>query len=598
MSLNGHLVDRAGTGALRVACAAALMSALLHAQARAPFTGTLRDESGKLLADAEVTCVLVPDFAMPGMPDRAQSRSDAMGRFRMELLVGCPYVVWAVGPAGERGVRSMAWPRCEAAGGKALDLIADERRGPVKLRVSGATPWIAEGPLSLRILVGGPCAVGPDLVIPGDTVVNLPPLPATELSVALLDGKGRTIQIRPCNVETDAAVAFAEPRLVSVRAVDQDGKALPGVQVLQQSTLPAPAPGRIPDAQAWRRAVERLCGITGADGTATVAFAGEPGWLLGRMPGYCVCWSGWVHGARVHDACAAQDEGPLLFTMRPGEKRSLHIVGLADDERVDVSFRAWMMPLKGAGGSLESYLTAAGGADGVHAADGAPSGATVTAKVHFTDASPRSRCIVAYDIMGSPNAELDIAQLRRMSVTVVDGDGRPAPCTLIGLADIGCAPHLCRQERLVTDSEGRAEVWLSRQGHWVVYAITGRARAAKLVGLRDEAGPIELKLEPLSLMRLRIVDAARRPVSGARLRAVPGALVVAQDVQDRVLDAVAAATNEPSLDLSRSNAAGEVEVPFFDRQRVMPQFKVTAGRLESAVCSLRAGEEVQEIIVK
>src|SRR5678816_2755807 len=39
----------------------ALLPVLLHAQARAPFTGTVRDEDGKGLANFEVTCAFVPD---------------------------------------------------------------------------------------------------------------------------------------------------------------------------------------------------------------------------------------------------------------------------------------------------------------------------------------------------------------------------------------------------------------------------------------------------------------------------------------------------------------------------------------------------------
>lgn len=126
-----------GTGALlRVAFSALVLGALVHAQVRAPFTGTVRDGDGKLLANAEVTCVFVPDASASGAPERLAARADAGGRFRMELVPGLGYVVWAIGPMGERGMRSVARPSPDAAGGRTLDLIADERRGPVKLKIT------------------------------------------------------------------------------------------------------------------------------------------------------------------------------------------------------------------------------------------------------------------------------------------------------------------------------------------------------------------------------------------------------------------------------------------------------------------------------
>jgi hypothetical protein len=599
MNQHGHRVACALLGALRSPWAVALLSALLHAQARAPFTGTLRDASGKPLAGAEVTCVFVPDFTTSGASDRVTVSTDGAGAFAMQLVVGCPYVVWAMGPA-ERGMRAVVRPRCEAAGGSQLDLVADERRGPVKLRVTGASAWIAEGPLSLRLFAAGPCAVS-DLVIPGDGTVNLPSLPTTELDVALLDGKGQTIQVCKCNLETDANVAFAAPHLVTAVALDEDGRPLPGVQVLQQSQFPGTRDRLVDRDYAPRVTVVRLAGITGTDGTATVAFAGEPGWLLGRLSGHRDCWAGWVGGVRLHGVTEAKDEGPLVFSMQPDVERTLRVSGIADRERLEVSFRAWrLFRTKNGGGMSESERVTVTGADGTFSCVGAPAGATVTARTTFAEVLPRPRRIVASrDVQASGISELDLESLRHMTVTVVDAAGRPVPCAWLGVADTGCAPYFCQQERLVTDGEGRADLWLSKGGQWAVYTVHGRDRALQVVKLNDPEGSIALQLEPLSLLRLRIVDASRRPVRGARLCVTTSVGTGrAGDLEGRALDGVALSTNRASLSLLRSNAAGEIEVPFLERPAVQIRFKVTAGRLESEEVLLQACDEVQQIVVQ
>jgi hypothetical protein len=594
---------------LRRSFAAAFLSTLLHAQGRAPFTGTVRNEGGKALAGAEVTCVFVPDVATPGEPDQVTAKTDAGGAFRMELVVGCPYVVWSIGPAGERGVREIVRPRPDAAGGKKLDLTADERRGPVTVRVTGAAAWLNEGPLSLRVFVAGACQLAPDCLIPGDGPAHLPPLPVTRFAMALIDGKGQTLQVRNCQ-EQSPHVVFAEPREVPIVAMDAAGRPRPGVQVLQQIQLPGPSPDRLGNGYPLRMPMVRIAGVTGKDGKTVVRFAGEPGWLVGRFDGHEDCWSGWIPGARVedarmrvHDGQAAENEGPLAFTMRPMPARTMRVLGLGADEHVEVSFRSCQAFLsRDPGGSLQSYL-AASAADGVHAADHVPAGGPVTARVRLLDTSPVPRRIVG--MTGGMDARLpdfDTCALRRMTVTVVEGARaalRPAPCAELAISESSSTLSVTWQDRLVTDANGRAELWLADKADWLVYATTGRSHAMKVVRKADPAAAIELQLEPLSVMRLRIVDRERRPVPGASLRYTCGGYgVLAQASENMALDAIAATTNGVALDLLRSDGAGVIEVPFVERERVITRFKVGAGGLQGGEWTLRTSDELQEIVVQ
>lgn len=584
-------------GAWLAVLATAFLS-VLNAQARAPFTGTVRDEDGKALANAEVTCVFVPDVAALGAADRVTAKTDGAGSFKSELVVGCPYIVWAIGPAGEQGLRSMVRPRPDAAGGKTMDLTADERRGPVRLRIAGAGAWLGDGPLSLRLFVAGACVLGPDRVIPGDGTVNLPPLPAAQFSVALLDGKAQAIEVRNCSVEK-AAVTFTEPREVPVVARDGAGRARPGVQLVQQVRLPGPSPDRFGDGYPLRLPMSRVAGVTGADGKATVRFVGERGWLLGRLTGHEDCWSGWVSGLRMEDGQQAADEGPLAFTMRLCAPRTLRVKGLGADEKVEVSFTPLTAWLSGdAGSALQSYVAAAA-ADSVHAADGVPGSDPVVARVRLLDGSPVPRRIVGTSVGEGRLRDFDVAGLRRMSVTVVDGARRPVPCADLAVSECAATPCVRWQDRLVTDAAGRAELWLGATADWMVYANTGQACAVKVVQMADPAGPVELTLEPLAFMRLRIVDVARRPVSGASLRNTCGGHgVLRQQTEAMALDMIASAINGAAIDLLRSDGAGIIEVPFLQRDRVVTRFKVGAGRLQGGEWTLRPCDEVQEIVVR
>jgi hypothetical protein len=585
---------------VRSAFPAGVLCVLLHAQARAPFTGTVRDEAGKPLANAEVTCVFVPDRGAPGAPDRATAKTSAEGCFAMQLLVGCAYTVWAIGPAGERGSRSVVWPRPDGAGGRTLDLAADERREPARLKVSGTVPWMTDGPPTLRLFVAGSCPLGPDFVIPGDGLLSLPPLPTAQIGVALFDGKGAWIQALKCDLDADSAVTFDAPREIAFEAHDGDGKPLAGVQILQRTGPPAPALDRLGDRYATGMPALHLLAVTGSDGTAIGRVAGDAGMLCGRLPGHADSWAGWVSGCRVQDGRETPDDGPLTFVLRPAGLRTLRVQGLAEGQRAEVWFgsSAWWRFKNGAGG-MTYVLPSRDAADVTGAADGAADGAPVYARVRLVcdSAVPRRLAVVSYG-NSAQLADVDLARLRKFALTMVDAQGHPVPGVTVG---VGSPPEGWGGgwlDRFVTDGEGRAELWVDDQTGWFVYATTGKASAAHLISTADPAGSVVLELQALATMRLHVVDGEGHPVRGARPEFVGGSMGGSVEVMDKALDSIASATHASVLALQYSNAAGELELPFLERQRVSSRFKVLAGKRVSGDIVLRAGAEVQEITIK
>jgi len=582
---------------LRVQFAALLLPVLLHAQARAPFTGTVRDEAGKPLANAEVTCVFVPDFGAPGVPDHATAKTSAEGRFTMPLLVGCAYMVWAIGPSGEGGVRGVVWPRPDGAAGRSLDLSVDERRKPAKLKITGVLPWMPEGPLSLRLLVAGARPLGTDVVIPGDGIVNLPPLPVPQCNVVLQNGRGEPIQSLPCDLDLSDAVAFAEPTEVAFLAQDGEGKPLAGVQILQPRLLAYPTVDRLGDRYVSKVLPRRVLGVTDVDGKAVGRILGDPNLICGRLPGHADSWSGWAMGSRIHDGNVARDEGPLVFVLRPAPCRTLRVLGLADGERVDVWFQGEARYKNGSGAM--PYLLAA--AAGPMVADGAQPGSEVFARLRLVSDSavPRRLQVCCYG--QSPQLpDVDVAKFRRLSVSVVDPEGRPVACAQFGVSAAQDGIPLIWLDRFVTDSEGRAELLVDDQYAWWVYATSDKASGVHIIGKSDPAGPVVLKLEPLAMMRLRIVDGDGHSVRGARLRYTSGGGGGrSADAVSMALGVIASTVNGGSLELWRSNAAGEIGIPFLARNgRGGVSFKVVAGERVSGEISEQSAGEVQEIVLK
>jgi hypothetical protein len=598
-----------GTRALRGPFAVALLGALLHAQARAPFTGTVCDEAGKPLANAEVTCVFVPDFGALGELDRVTTKSDDGGRFRMQLLVGSSYTVWAIGPAGDRGVRSVVWPRPDGAGGKTLDLMADERREPAKLQVTGISPWMADGPLSLRVFIAGSCPVG-DMIIPGDGTVHLPPLPVAQIRIALLDGKGITIDAVRCDLEVTNSITFGEPTEVAFAAQDGDGKPLAGVQVIERRFgVGSQTFDRLADQYVSRVTPLRVIGVTGATGSGVGRVAGEPGLLCGRLPGHADSWSGWMRVpmpraeaatvSRVHDGKQAADDGAVIFVLRPTELRSLRVVGLAERERADVWFRGESPYRFRNGAGVIQYLLPPAPTDGAAAADGAAVGTDAFANVRLVSDSPVPRRLAVLRHGAGQLEDLDLAKLRRFSLSTVDVNGRAAPGIHVGIAPAPDSYLVSWSARFVTDAEGHGELLTDDRFDWFVYATSGTASAGCVIAKTDAPGTLILKLEALPTLRLLVTDGDGRPIRGARLEYGGGGLgAKSADAVGKGLDAVASSGNSTMLSLLRSNAAGELIIPFVERVGVGTHFKVVSGSRKSGDLMLQSAAETRRIVLE
>lgn len=585
------------------AIAALVLAAMLPAQTRAPFTGTLRDESGTPIAAATVTCVFTPDFATLGEPDRVLATTDAQGRFRADLVVGEAYMVWAIGPADADRQCAIARPCREGAAGKTLELVADARWVPTKLQITGSAPWTKDGPLALRFLTADCTALGPDITFPGDGTIGLPTLPTAQVSVLLLDGRKQPLASLPLDLDATAKIALPPPREVVLEAVDPDGKPLAGVQIWR-TVFPGrveagPIPGACYPGLPWPQC---LIAVTGADGTAPARLPeSQSGLMHAHLARHTDSISGLadadgVH--RIHDGNQAEDEGPIRFVLQPAEPTTLRVRGV-DTGRLQVVFRSGF-PFRYANrAGLLPLAFPAAPRDGVFACDGPSAASGAGARVQLAATSPLPRRIVAMPFAtGTELPELDLAKLRPFPLTVVDADGRPVPCAHVGVTTHTQGFPVYWHDRFVTDGEGRAELLIDDKCDWDVYVSTGTAHGVQVVGQDDPAAPLRTALEPLARCAFAIVDEAGRPVRGARMEFAGFSFGGrATDEAGKALDRIASDVNPLATRLLRSNAAGELQVRFADRDGLVMRFTVRLGNRTSAEFTLRAGEQPQRIVL-
>lgn len=567
-----------------------LLASALAAQQRAPFSGRVLDQQGEPIANAAVTCVFEPDFTALGASDRASTTTDASGHFALDLVPGRAYVVWALGPADAQGDRATVHPSDEAAGGKQLDLIADERRGPMRVGIRGTNPWLVDGPLGLRLLLTEGVAAGPDLPIPGDGEIRLPPWPGEFAAIALLDGRQQPLQLLHLDrtLSEPRVLQFAAPCAVAVLAVDANGQPVARAEIL--SAPPAanftPRVQRIDQPYYPLRPEWRTAARTDAAGRAVVrlpAMAAGSTKLLVRRGDLArlVLWDG------VPRPDPAQ---PLLLTLQGGGAARLRVLGLGA-LHADVAF--W-------DGLTLSHAKQQDDQVAVFASTApTPLRAGLMAIVQVRGEASLPVPVVAAQLSRDGQfADCDLARLSRVRIDVVDAGGRPAACAQLGVTVPGSSWKVYWHHRLVTDAAGRAELLVDRSRDWCLCAVAGDACCIRLLQQGGQLAAMRMVLEPLACMTLSLVDAGDRPVRGAR--AVwdgGGGRLAAADLLARSRGGIAATLDIGWIGRPRSDAHGSLRIRFLEGG-LQTLFRVRLGELTSEPLRLQAGEQPRRVVLQ
>ena len=498
----------------------AALATVATAQGRAPCVGFVRDHEGKALTGAKVVCVLLAD-QWSGESDRREVTTGADGSFAVELAIGSIYWIWAIGPADEDGRRAVVLPMCDAAAGRTLELEAALRVAPVRLAVSGTAPWLADsggGPLALRIGVADRIAVGPDLPIPGDGTVLLPPLPSDRFDVGLVNGRGEVMSL--CSVDTNisAAVAFPATCAIDVLVNDPRGTAISGAQVLRLDGIDLPPVSGAGLGRRW----SPLAAITDEHGRARCLVPIDSRRLFAAASdGRISAISGWFEGRRFENARPTDEDDPdraLAFVLEPAKPATFRVLGMDQHDRPEVRmFDFQLLRIARHSTAVLQEYPALAGAEGRFSCPAPAPSATATAVLRVTRVQPTphlTHATTAPTEPGQPMPDIDLRTFRTYPIEVVDATGKAVPGARIAAQALGTGTlePLCE---IVTDLHGHAELRLPDVGYSL--HVTTPTEYGITLAPAGGGGPLRVVVRPMATMRIRVVDARQRPVSGARI---------------------------------------------------------------------------------
>ena len=543
------------------ALAAFMFTVAAIAQHREPFTGVVRDAAGQPIGNAQVVCDWQPDGIVPGTPDRHETKTDAEGRFALDLWIGHAYCVWGIGPVGADERRHVIAPTFAAVGGKNLDLVAHLAPATPRLRVRGSLAWLDAGPLALRIHVTATSAL-PDLLFPGDGDVPLPPLPATSIAVCLVDRRGEVVDCQSVDLSESMECTFAPSEEIEFTTNDDDGKPVAGASVFTQCWVSHPvAPLLLQQAGAQVR--HRLVATSDAKGRARGRIARSPRATMtlfrATTANAASTLSGWWTDHRIVDGAPSDDDPgrPVTLTLRRLDATSVRVRGRADDLRLHTR---WTGNQEFGSATMSASLP-------MTTTSSLLTGDVATAIVFSAN-------IVRVDLGGTDDgslpmrafarsagkigqlADIDLDQLRRLRVTTVDEHGKPSPFTVVGLTQGLRGLPVYWLSYVVTDREGRAELRCPPEST-ELYATTDDGHgyaSAEGTGATD----VRITVQPFATALVQVVDTAGKPVAGARLQATrhtvhqdEGISRLVQGRHDPIADAVTDARGQAVVRIPR-----------------------------------------------
>jgi len=412
-----------------------------------------------------------------------------------------------------------------------MDLVLDVEVPKLRPFVAGTTPWLKSGPLSLRVYVAAGCFLEQDIPIPGDGIVNLPPLPVPEPTLCLVDGSGQLVF---GSVASGARFQVPKPATVSFAVCDEAAQPLPGARVLDSVAIPVliERPFRAPPLTSLR--VVGTADRRG-EGVALVPQRSNrrPKWLLAQSAGHGAAPSGWWRKDRVE---AGRTAGPwtdgvsLHFVMQKAEPRRLHVVGAGRADVVASNF-AGHSTFRGADGRICWPIVAwpATGA-GADLACEAPLGGSLQARVTaFRDAGIPTRLwgVSGFAGVGERDGwdDLDLSALRPVAVAVVDGQGKPVPFAQVAVGtSVRASPVRCFCS-IVTNRAGRAMLHVPADAG-LVYARGMHAHGMQVLPQSTERAVVRVELAGFAEVPVTVVDRGGNAIAGARFETERGSYAV------------------------------------------------------------------------
>lgn len=564
--------------------------------------GTFVDLEGRPVANATVTFATSPPdrFDLLEPPHVVETKTDASGRFRIQLRTGASHSAWAIGPAGENG----RWRSAALDGvvpGSIVALQAKELSATRAARIEGLAQ-LGDGPFTAVVRAPAMHAPNHELPVASDGSLSLPELPAGAPSIRLLGPDGR-LAVGHLAFASDGTATISPVRQQLVEVVDEHGKPVAGARV-GALTWQWLGGGPLQFAtRNWHGLVEGP--PTDSEGRSRLPW--------GPFPPAVVAWSGGKHARIARAGSQPIVDGALVDGTDEGGAvdRPVRLV-LRDGPALRGVLRRGQQPLAGNGvvakvtvqcetnGGASRRVTwfshverSAAAADGTFEFAALPRPIGVVQLLVATGDDVPTLVLARGEVPATPLVvDLDAWPLVTLQLRTDSAVPPSAVRFLLWPGD----PELEHVDPivLVGDRSGSARARLE-PGRWFLVCTDGDGIATELVTVRGR-DPILLqpKLAPLARMRGRIVDTEGRPVGGAKFLSWGWSSMDPElrTERDKLCHAHFGVINDGLIPMATSGADGRFEVRLMD----LPSCKA-AGRVSgtggTAEVDYRPGEDLE-----
>lgn len=598
--------------------------------------GRVLDAAGEPVAGASVTFLAVTDAFGDGA-DLAKGRAGADGRFRVDLLPGSRYRVFASAPAGSRRAGAPAVTSLEYCVGVTTELRfgAGPAQPPAEVvSIGGLEAWKGRGAVRAEVwLAGYRQAVSEEFEGRPGFAMEVPPLPLRDVEVRVFVGGKMVHQARGVG-----EVRLPPPLVCRARVLAHGSDApIAGANIYRvwnadEWTDQTPEPLQ----PGCRR---ELVATTGAGGFAEWLMAtergpfaagdhGAVGFYVATADGYQSHWKALVLGpgqpgkGALREDWAAADEGAearRVTTFHLSVFASLEVVVEGD------------VPVRGAGWAAMMDLWESQAPNAIvydarvveRAADGRITiprwpiesrhrrlfliGVTpdLAPDDPFRSALAQ-RPVEVFAI--APREEplrIDVSKVVPVRAELQNSLGNPAAGV-----DVYLIPRWGREERpwgpyfhpVHTDTAGRLAVPAMPEDYMLV-AVGAREWATCDVSVRAGMSPLVVRMQAMPTMDLLVLDVEGWPVAGAFARFSPADAENEVSSREKLLTALVplAADHGRSLQsMSRSGADGRLSLPFVPVEGLKRSFRVYSRDLDgpsSALVVLKETEEGKMVFV-
>jgi len=578
--------------------------------------GRVLDQNGDAVAGAQVTLVTA-DVAGTGLDtDVVRVTSAENGRFRAELLPTRQYRAWAVAKAGSLAEFVAVSDAVELQLPMTTVRFGEPKQARTEVQLADIDAWREHGEVRVELLVSGAEGFVEPRVMTDTDRLSLPPLPKNDalLELRLFVGGSFVHAMRAYSV---GRLKLPELHRVRARCVDEAGEPVAGASIERLVTIWGVDLGPFPNGPYTQRFP---VGVTDADGAAEWLVASsrdpfvkgshEPIPFVASKAGYRDQVAGFTEVVFANGEVleGADEDRTLPFTMAAAEDVRCVVTGAGASSELQ---------LTGHHSHISGDNTYHGGGEFQRLpldADGAatrtlPAKSCEGRRLRLTNVVPQleesdpfRRLAIARPVWLAGERfdgafTFDVREVVPLRLQIVDQTGGPAIGAYVTCLSIDVQEDDPRAVPMRADAGGRL-VAPVLPGRWFVLAIRDGHWCKAELQVEQGHPVVQLKLERMPVMKLRVVDGDGEPLEGATVRSSGASWSSGGGPVATILNDFGSDISGWCMRGLASDANGHVDVPFVATDRLTVDFRVWHGKRQSGELHLREGDERVDVVLQ